>query len=139
VTIDHLRTAIAEGAPSLKPVEVHALAKKLESEGLIALEVPILSDLVTVFYDAYAIRRKTQNQRWRRSHLETSVKSKGAQMTTITIHDVKNVSVETKKLASESYKGHLTVLTVTLNSGRTERIELLSDEALGIGINERNA
>lgn len=55
-------------------------------------------------------------------------------MTTITIHDAKSVTVETKKLASERYQGHLTVLLIRLDGGRTERIELLSDEPLGLEV-----
>ncbi len=55
-------------------------------------------------------------------------------MTAITIHDAKSVTVETKKLSSERYQGHLTVLLIRLDGGRTERIELLSDEPLGLEV-----
>ena len=55
-------------------------------------------------------------------------------MTTITIHDAESVTVETKKLSSETYQGHLTVLLIRIDGGRTERIELLSDEPLGLEV-----
>jgi len=55
-------------------------------------------------------------------------------MTTITIHDAKSVDIETKKLATEYYDGHLTVLLIRIDGGRTERIELLSDEPLGLEV-----
>jgi hypothetical protein len=41
---------------------------------------------------------------------------------------------ETKKLATEYYDGHLTVLLIRIDGGRTERIELLSDEPLGLEV-----
>lgn len=55
-------------------------------------------------------------------------------MTTITIRQVERIDIETKKLASETYTEHLTVLLLRIDGGRTERIELLSDEPLGLEV-----